>query len=70
MQFGLVTDSLGKLSITEMLKLAPASEIETVELGTGNFSSAPHCNLSALLASEPHAVLLEALAGRNLTLSH
>lgn len=70
MQIGLVTDSLGKLNFTEMLDWCAASGIEAVELGTGNFSSAPHCSLSALLDSEAERrSLLDALAARNLTLS-
>ncbi len=70
MQIGLVTDSLGKLSLPEMLDWCAAGEIDAVELGTGNFSSAPHCDLGALLGSAAERrALLDALAARNLTLS-
>ncbi len=46
------------------------ARFDAVELGTGNFSSAPHCDLGALLGSAAERrSLLDALAARNLTLS-
>lgn len=70
MQIGLVSDGLGKLSLSDMLDWCAANDVQTVELGTGNFSSAPHCKLDALLASETaRRELLDAVAVRGLTIS-
>ena len=52
MKIGLVTDSLGDLSFPEALDWIAAHGIEAVELSTGGFSSAPHCNLNQLLGDE------------------
>jgi len=49
---GLFTDSLRELSFESMLDWCAAHGIESLEFGTGNFSSAPHCKLDSLLASE------------------
>lgn len=52
MKIGLVTDCLGNLSFEEMLKTCQDLGIEQVELGCGNWSSAPHIDLDGLLESE------------------
>ena len=52
MRIGLVTDSLGHLPFDELLETAADLGIETIELGCGGWSSAPHVNLDLLLESE------------------
>jgi sugar phosphate isomerase/epimerase len=52
MKIGLNTDSLGALSINEMLDLAAELGIETVEFPTGAWSPAPHVDLDRLLGSD------------------
>lgn len=52
MKIGLVTDCLGNLPFEEMLKTCHALGIEQIELGCGNWSSAPHIDLDSLLESE------------------
>ena len=52
MRIGLVTDSLGHLPFDDLLKTAVDLGIETIELGCGGWSSAPHVNLDLLLESE------------------
>jgi sugar phosphate isomerase/epimerase len=51
MKIGMVTDSLGYLSFDELLPTAAELGIEQLEFCCGNWSSAPHLNLDALLAS-------------------
>ena len=52
MRIGLVTDSLGHLPFVELLETAANLGIQTIELGCGGWSSAPHVNLDLLLESE------------------
>ncbi|WP_046226400.1 sugar phosphate isomerase/epimerase family protein [Paenibacillus dauci] len=52
MKTGLVTDILGYLPFEEMLDTCAAMGIETLELGCGNWSTAPHLDLDELLKSE------------------
>lgn len=72
MKIGLFTDSLADLPFEEALAWAAAEGIEAVEIGTGNFSPAPHCDLEALVeedsarraflgALERHGLMLSAL---------
>lgn len=49
MRVGLVTDSLGHLSLDEMLPAAAEAGVELLELGCGNWSDAPHLDLDKLL---------------------
>ena len=42
MKIGLFTESLDDLSFEDALDWCVSHEIEAVEIGTGNFSSAPH----------------------------
>jgi sugar phosphate isomerase/epimerase len=51
MRIGLVTDSLADLSLENLLPVAASSGITMVEFGCGNWSSAPHIDLEALIAS-------------------
>ena len=50
MELGLVTDSLASLPFEEMLDTAAGLGIATIELPTGGWSSAPHCDVRGLLA--------------------
>lgn len=52
MRIGLVTDSLGHLSLDQLLETAVGLGIQTLEFGCGGWSSAPHLNLDLLLADE------------------
>ena len=52
MKIGLVTDCLAGQSFQELLKTCQALGIEQIELGCGNWSSAPHIDLDGLLKSE------------------
>lgn len=70
MKVGLFTDSLGKMSFGEALDWVAAEGIEAVEIGTGNFSSAPHCDLDGLLDdADERARFLAAIESRGLVLS-
>ena len=52
MKIGIVSDCLGNQSFEELLKTCQKLGIEQVELGCGNWSSAPHVDLDGLLESE------------------
>jgi sugar phosphate isomerase/epimerase len=52
MRIGLVTDSLGHLSLDELLETVAGLGIQTLEFGCGGWSSAPHVNLDLLLENE------------------
>ncbi|MCH7588019.1 MAG: sugar phosphate isomerase/epimerase [Chloroflexi bacterium] len=70
MKIGLYSDALSNLNFEQALDWAVAEGIETVEIGTGNFSPAPHCNLDELLDSKTaREQFLGAIAERGLTLS-
>jgi sugar phosphate isomerase/epimerase len=51
MKIGMVTDSLGHLSLEDMLDTAARLGIKGVEFNAANWTSAPHFNLQALLSS-------------------
>jgi sugar phosphate isomerase/epimerase len=50
-KIGLVTDSLAHLPLPALLETAAGMGVQTLEFGCGNWSSAPHLKLDALLAS-------------------
>jgi sugar phosphate isomerase/epimerase len=50
MKIGIVSDSLADLPFEQMLDAAEALGIQGVEVNTGNWSTAPHLDLSGLLA--------------------
>ncbi|MEP2530702.1 hypothetical protein [Shimia sp.] len=52
MKLSLVSDSLANLPFEKMLDAAQAHGISGVEVNTGNWSSAPHVDLTGLLASK------------------
>ena len=49
MRIGCVTDSLAHLPFDELLDTLSKLDVAGIELNTGNWSSAPHCDLSGLL---------------------
>ncbi|TPJ30814.1 sugar phosphate isomerase/epimerase [Mesorhizobium sp. B2-7-2] len=49
MKIGMITDSLGNLSFDEMLRASADLGLETLEFACGNWSSAPHIDLAAML---------------------
>ena len=51
MKIGLFTDGLMHLSFEGALEKASAMGLQAVEIGTGNFSPAPHCDVSELLTN-------------------
>jgi sugar phosphate isomerase/epimerase len=51
MKVGLFSDSLGRKPFLDMLDWCAANGIVGVEVGTGNFSSSPHCRLEELITS-------------------
>ena len=70
MKIGLFTDSLQDLPFTEALDWVAAHGIEAVEIGTGNFSNAPHCDVNKLLQDpKARAEFKAAVESRGLTLS-
>ncbi|MHB8630167.1 MAG: sugar phosphate isomerase/epimerase family protein [Aggregatilineales bacterium] len=70
MKIGLYTDSLQDLSLEAALDWIAAQEIESVEIGTGNFSPAPHCDLEMLLRDADAQVKFKvAIESRGLILS-
>ena len=52
MKIGMITDSLGGLDFAALIRAAAELGIEMLEFAGGNWSSAPHLKLDALLESE------------------
>ncbi len=70
MKIGLFTDSLKDLSFADALDWIAAQGIEAVEIGTGNFSNAPHCDVDKLLnEANVRAAFKDAIESRGLALS-
>lgn len=70
MHIGLVTDSLAGLPLNALLDTAGALGISALEFGCGNWSTAPHLNLDALLAdSGARRTLLAKLGPRSVVKS-
>jgi len=70
MKIGLFTDGLAHLPFDEALAKSARLGVEAVEIGTGNFSPAPHCHLDGLLAgSAARQEFLGAIASHGLTLA-
>lgn len=69
MRIGAVTDSMAQLPFADMLDASAELGLEGIELNTGNWSSAPHCDLEGLLGSEAaRRELLDAIEARGLEL--
>ena len=70
MKLGLYSDSLGHLPLAACADFAMGKGLTHIEIGTGNWSAAPHLDLDAMIDStDRRAELLELLASRNLELS-
>ncbi len=70
MKIGLYSDSLSEMSFEKMLDWLVDLGIEAVEIGTGNFSSSPHCDLESLVQDESaRGSFLGAIRDRGLELS-
>jgi sugar phosphate isomerase/epimerase len=70
MKIGLFTDGLMHLGFTQALERAAGLGIQAVEIGTGNFSPAPHCDLDRLLCDEAaRKEFQEAIRSHNLELA-
>jgi sugar phosphate isomerase/epimerase len=52
MKIGMITDSLPGTDFDTLLETAARLELDMLEFGCGNWSSAPHLNLDRMLASE------------------
>ena len=69
MHISLMTDSLGQVSFETMLDTAAELGIETLEITTGGYSSAPHLDLDKLLGSaDARREYLYAIESRGLKL--
>ncbi len=70
MKLGLYTDGVGHLDLDQCLTFAATHGLSCVELGTGNWSAAPHLDLDDLLASADRRDDLRGrLAARGISLS-
>ena len=65
MRIGMVTDSLSHLPLDELLRTAAELGIAMLEFPCGNWSSAPHVKLDALLDSEVGARRVHGEAARS-----
>jgi sugar phosphate isomerase/epimerase len=69
MKIGLFTDGLMHLPFEAALETSARMGVGAVEIGTGNFSPAPHCDLSRLLGSAAtRKNFLDAITARGLHL--
>lgn len=70
MKIGLYSDSLGDLAFEDMLDWLVVEGVEAVEIGTGNFSPATHCDVKNLVDNgEARKSFLAAISDRGLVLS-
>jgi sugar phosphate isomerase/epimerase len=70
MKIGMITDSLGALSFDELLTASAELGIERLEFAAGNWSSAPHLTLDAMLDSAvPRQEFLARLADLGIAIS-
>ena len=70
MKIGLFTDGLMHLPFCEALAKAAGLGVQTVEIGTGNFSPGTHCDLNRLLSSsEARHEFLQAIDSHHLQLA-
>src|SRR5213593_4883183 len=70
MKIGLFSDGLMHLGFTDALAKAASLGVQAVEIGTGNFSPSPHCDLNGLLASAgARAEFLKAMERQRLQLA-
>ena len=69
MKVGVFTALLSQLPLAEVLKKLKAFQIDTVELGTGNYPGDSHCNLLLLEDSSALAEFKNILAGHGASIS-
>jgi len=70
LRIGLFTDGLAHLPFGEALSKASALGVQSVEIGTGNFSPSPHCDLKGMLESAAaRAQFLEQIESHHLQLA-
>jgi sugar phosphate isomerase/epimerase len=70
MKIGLVTEGLQELPLTDALDWIAAQGIEEVEISTGNFTPATHCDLHKLLVgADARQEFSDTIASRGLALS-
>jgi sugar phosphate isomerase/epimerase len=70
MKIGLITDSVSHLPFEDALDLAQRLGLSSVEVATGNWSNAPHVDLTTLASStEARAEFVEKVSSRGLALS-
>ncbi len=70
MKIGLFTDGLAHLPLAEALAKSASLGVQAVEIGTGNFSPSPHCDLNGLLGSAgARAEFLQAIEREHLQLA-
>jgi len=70
MKLGLITDSVGHLPFESALDLAKEQGLSSVEVATGNWSTAPHADLPGLVSSaDARTEFAEKISARGLTLS-
>jgi sugar phosphate isomerase/epimerase len=70
MKIGLITDSVSHLPFEDALDLAQRLGLSSVEVATGNWSNAPHVDLTTLVSStEARAEFVEKVSSRGLALS-
>lgn len=70
MQVGLITDSLGRRPLDDVLDITAELGLDTVEIATGNWSEAPHADLDELVSRKAaRDELANKITSRGLTLS-
>src|SRR5260221_951504 len=70
MKLGIFTDGLLHLAFEPALDKIAALGIQSVEIGTGNFSPAPHCDMATLLRDDKAlGKFRDAISSRGLTIS-
>src|SRR5258708_22429844 len=70
MKLGIFTDGLMHLKFEPALDKIAELGMQAVEIGTGNFSPAPHCDMAALLKDDKAlASYQKAISSRGLTIS-
>lgn len=70
MKLGIFTDGLMHLAFEPTLDKIAELGMQTVEIGTGNFSPAPHCDMQALLRDDRQlAAFQDAITQRGLAIS-
>ena len=70
MKLGLFSDSLMEMGFESMLDWLVSEGIEAVEIGTGNFSPSPHCDVNLLVDDESYQqTFIRSIERRGLMLS-